>query len=47
MTLFWARAWWVSSCVSCHSGFKQSIEAKGLQAINALAEALGLPRRDA
>lgn len=45
-TLFWRREWWVSSCGSCHSGFKQQIERTGRSALDDLARRLGLaPRR--
>jgi 5-methylcytosine-specific restriction protein A len=40
--LFWQRNFWVSSCVSCHSGMKQSVERAGRNALLALAARLGL-----
>ncbi len=39
--VFWEAKWWVSSCDSCHSGFKQGVEARGKSAIDALAARLG------
>lgn len=48
--LFWKREFWVSSCASCHSGFKQSFERAGHASLCSLARHLGLaivepPRR--
>lgn len=42
--LFWNQTYWVSSCQTCHNGFKQRIERKGRAALDSLAERLGLPR---
>lgn len=39
--VFWRVEWWVSSCVACHSGFKQRIEHQGRGALDALARQLG------
>lgn len=41
--LFWNRTYWVSSCASCHDGFKQRVERKGRAALDLLAQRLGLP----
>lgn len=41
--LFWRSEFWVSSCVSCHSGVKQSVERQGIIALRTLAARLGLP----
>jgi 5-methylcytosine-specific restriction enzyme A len=43
VTVFWATAWWVSSCKECHDGFKQAVERQGRAAIDTLARRLGLP----
>lgn len=40
--LFWRRAFWVSSCASCHSGMKQAVERAGIAALTALAARLGI-----
>lgn len=40
--LFWRAEWWVSSCRSCHSGFKQALERLGRSALDTLARRLGL-----
>lgn len=41
--LFWNRTYWVSSCSTCHDGFKQRTERKGQMALDDLAVRLGLP----
>lgn len=41
--VFWIKQWWVSTCPTCHSGFKQAIERRGSTALDALARQLGLP----
>lgn len=41
--IFWLKELWVSSCFSCHDGFKQAIERQGTKAIDALARRLGIP----
>lgn len=42
-SVFWFRQWWISSCRSCHSGFKQAVERQGRAAIDTLARRLGVP----
>lgn len=41
--LFWKTEWWVASCDTCHSRFKQSIERRGSADLDALARRLGRP----
>lgn len=41
--VFWRTEWWVSSCDTCHSGFKQGVERQGSAALDALAVRLGRP----
>lgn len=43
--LFWARQWWVASCVACHSGPKQALEARGPADLDQLARLIGLEPR--
>jgi 5-methylcytosine-specific restriction protein A len=42
--LFWLRLYWISSCSTCHSGMKQSVERQGRAALDALAARLALPK---
>jgi cytochrome c553 len=42
-TIFWLRQLWVSSCSNCHNSMKQSVEARGIVALDALARAIGYP----
>lgn len=41
--VFWRTEWWVPSCDSCHSGFKQGVERQGSAALDDLARRLGRP----
>lgn len=41
--VFWRSEWWVPSCAPCHDGPKQSAEASGKRALDALARRLGRP----
>jgi 5-methylcytosine-specific restriction protein A len=43
---FWDKTRWVPLCDPCHSGPKQAAERAGLPALHALADRLGLPRRE-
>jgi len=40
---FWRTEWWVASCDHCHSGFKQSVERQGPDALDDLASRLRRP----
>jgi 5-methylcytosine-specific restriction protein A len=40
-SVFWLTEWWVATCNSCHSGFKQAVERQGRAALDALAVRLG------
>jgi len=41
--VFWETKWWVASCASCHSGFKQGVERQGPAALDDLARRLKRP----
>jgi|GEM_PF-736630 len=41
--VFWNRTYWIGSCTTCHSGWKQRVERLGRLALDDLAARLGLP----
>jgi 5-methylcytosine-specific restriction endonuclease McrA len=42
--LFWQTRFWVSACGDCHAGPKQAVEHRGMVALHALADQVGVPR---